>query len=59
MASAEVKYVSGPHRQNNGGAQFWVKVGKSETLRPVDMTRAQLIRFCKQALSIMEGDARE
>jgi hypothetical protein len=56
--AAEVKFISGPHRQKDGSALFWVKVGQSTSLRPVTMTRQQLISFSKNALSILEGDYR-
>ena len=57
--AAEVKYISGPTAKYEGslaqrrpvGVAFYVKVGKSEKLREVVLTRQELIRFVQAALA--------
>jgi hypothetical protein len=60
--AAEVKYNSGPGLVSvtdearglaRGDAVLWVRVGKSDTLRPVVLTNQQLIRLAHNCLDIL------
>jgi hypothetical protein len=58
--AAEVRYVNGPITADftgegyaRGDAVMWVQVGKSDQLRPIVLTSAELVRLAFNCLLVL------